>query len=185
MVDEAHAIGVFGPNGQGLLYDLEIQNQVFAQIVTFGKALGCHGAAILGNQKLKEFLVNFSRSFIYTTGLPPHSVATILAAYKELETEKTFKEILQQRITYFNIEVQTMGLESFFIPSTSAIHCCLIEGNEKVKKIAFQIQEKGFNVKAILSPTVQQGQERLRICLHNYNTKEEIKQLLSILKSFI
>lgn len=183
VVDEAHAIGVFGADGQGLVFDLGLQNQIFAQIVTFGKAMGCHGAAILGNEKLKEFLVNFSRSFIYTTGLPPHSLATILAAYQELVEEKTSKEKLQQRIAYFNTEVQTLGLASFFIPSTSAIHCCLIQGNENVKKIAYQIQEKGFNVKAILSPTVPQDQERLRICLHSYNTKEEIKNLLSILKT--
>lgn len=185
VVDEAHAIGVFGADGQGLVFDLGLQNQIFAQIVTFGKAMGCHGAAILGNEKLIEFLVNFSRSFIYTTGLPPHSLATILAAYQELVEEKTSKEKLQQRIAYFNTEVQRLGLASFFIPSTSAIHCCLIQGNENVKKIAYQIQEKGFNVKAILSPTVPQGQERLRFCLHSYTTEEEIRKLLIKFKAIL
>src|SRR5690606_16899740 len=84
MVDEAHAVGVFGKNGIGLLQEMGIQDKVFARIITFGKALGCHGAAVLGNMELKDYLVNFARSFIYTTALPPHSLATILSAYNEL-----------------------------------------------------------------------------------------------------
>ena len=183
VVDEAHAIGVFGIDGQGLLFDLGIQNQVFAQIVTYGKAMGCHGAAILGSEALKEFLINFSRSFIYTTGLPPHSVATILAAYQELTQEKSSREKLQQLISYIHGEVKNQGLEAVFIPSNSAIHCCLIPNADKVKKVAKNLEKKGYNVKAILSPTVPLGQERLRICLHSYNTIEEIKNLLSILKT--
>ena len=82
VVDEAHALGVFGSaeisGGEGLVQMLGIQNQVFARIMTFGKGLGCHGAAILGTEELKSYLINFARSFIYTTGLPPHSIATIL-----------------------------------------------------------------------------------------------------------
>lgn len=183
VVDEAHAIGVFGVDGQGLLFDLGIQNQVFAQIVTYGKAMGCHGAAILGSEALKEFLVNFSRSFIYTTGLPPHSVATIMAAYQELTLEKSSRENLQQLISYIHDEVKKQGLETVFIPNNSAIHCCLIPNADKVKKVAKNLEKKGYNVKAILSPTVPLGQERLRICLHSYNTIEEIKNLLSILKT--
>ncbi|SMC43470.1 8-amino-7-oxononanoate synthase [Cellulophaga tyrosinoxydans] len=183
VVDEAHAIGVFGFDGQGLLFDLGIQNQVFAQIITYGKAMGCHGAAILGSDALKEFLINFSRSFIYTTGLPPHSVATIMAAYQELTQEKSSREKLQQLISYIHGEVKNQGLETVFIPSNSAIHCCLIPNADKVKKVAKNLEKKGYNVKAILSPTVPLGQERLRICLHSYNTIEEIKNLLSILKT--
>lgn len=185
VVDEAHAIGVFGKKGQGLLHELGLHNQVFAHIVTYGKAMGCHGAAILGSQKLKEYLVNFARSFIYTTGLPPHSIATILAAYKELAEKKKSVEKLHQLIAYFNSEVRKLGLEPFFIPSTSAIHCCLIKGSESVKKIDYQLQEVGFNVKAILSPTVPQGQERLRFCLHSYTTEEEIRKLLIKFKAIL
>ena len=86
IIDEAHATGVFGHHGEGLVQELGIEEQVFARIHTFGKGLGCHGAAILGSSELRDFLINFSRSFIYTTALPPHSVATILAALKFLET---------------------------------------------------------------------------------------------------
>ncbi|QWX83307.1 pyridoxal phosphate-dependent aminotransferase family protein [Cellulophaga sp. HaHaR_3_176] len=186
IIDEAHAIGVFGENGEGLVSELGIQNQVFARIITFGKAMGCHGAAVLGSEKLKNFLINFARSFIYTTGLPPHSVATIGVAYVELHTKhenlKPARVELLDNIKYFNEQVEFLNLSSFFISSASAIHCCVISGNKEVKQIAEDIQEKGFNVKAILSPTVSIGQERIRFCLHSYNTKKEIFEVLSYLK---
>ena len=71
IIDEAHAFGVFGKKGHGLVQDLGIENKIFVRLVTYGKALGCHGGAILGSTALKEYLVNFSRAFIYTTGLSP------------------------------------------------------------------------------------------------------------------
>jgi 8-amino-7-oxononanoate synthase len=78
-----------------------------------------------------------------------------------------------------------LGLKALFVRSKSAIQSAIIPGNEMVKNIAQQLQNKGFDVKAILSPTVPEGQERLRICLHNYNSKEEISEVLSILTSLI
>ena len=76
-------------------------------------------------------------------------------------------------------------MKALFVRSKSAIQSAIIPGNEMVKNIAQQLQNKGFDVKAILSPTVPEGQERLRICLHNYNSKEEISEVLSILTSLI
>jgi 8-amino-7-oxononanoate synthase len=185
VIDEAHALGVFGLNGQGFVQELQQQNKIFARIVTFGKGLGCHGAAILGSQDLKDYLVNFARSFIYTTGLSPHSVATILVAYQALENNTIEIKKLRENIIHFNQEKQMLGLKPIFVRSKSAIQSAIIQGNENVKKIANQIQEKGFDVKAILSPTVPEGQERLRICLHSYNTKEEILKLLKLLSQYI
>lgn len=188
IVDEAHASGVFGEKGQGLVQELEIQDRIFARIVTFGKALGCHGAAILGSRELKEYLINFSRSFIYTTALPPHSVACILEAYNSLETsESTNSEVvkLQQNIRSFQKEILKKGLKPYFIKSDSAIHCCIIPGNDAVKKLAHKIQIEGFDVKPIRSPTVPKGKERLRICLHSFNTKEDIQNLVKLLATFI
>ncbi len=185
VVDEAHALGVFGQNGQGVIQMLHLQDFVFARIVTFGKGLGCHGAAILGNQKLSDYLVNFARSFIYTTGLSPHSVATILVAYQHLETEKIALENLRENIIHFNQEKNLLGLKPIFVRSKSAIQCAIIPGNENVKTIANQLQEKGFDVKAILSPTVPEGQERLRFCLHSFNSKEEISEVLKLLSALV
>ena len=185
VIDEAHALGVFGEYGQGLVQELNLHDKVFARIMTFGKGLGCHGAAILGSRDLKSYLINFARSFIYTTGLSPHSVATILIAYRYLEAKRQAIEKLRGNIIHFNQEKQLLGLKPLFVRSKSAIQSAIIPGNEKVKSIAKQIQEKGFDVKAILSPTVPEGQERLRFCLHSFNSKEEITEVLALLSKFV
>ncbi len=185
VVDEAHALGVFGEKGEGLIQSLGLQDKVFARIMTFGKGLGCHGAAVLGSQELKSYLVNFARSFIYTTGLSPHSVATILVAYQHLETERTAIDKLRENIIHFNQEKNLMGLKPMFVRSKSAIQSAIIPGNQNVKLIANQLQEKGFDVKAILSPTVPEGQERLRFCIHAFNSKEEISEVLGLLSTFV
>ena len=185
VVDEAHALGVFGNSGEGLIQLLGLQDPIFARIITFGKGLGCHGAAILGSQKLVDYLVNFARSFIYTTGLSPHSVATILVAYQHLQTEKEALQKLRENIIHFNQEKKQLGLNPLFVRSKSAIQSAIIPGNKKVKTIASQLQEKGFDVKAILSPTVPEGQERLRFCLHSYNSKEEISEVLQLLATLL
>ena len=185
VIDEAHALGVFGVCGEGLVQMLGLQDAVFARIVTFGKGLGCHGAAIIGCNELKKYLVNFARSFIYTTGLSPHAVATILVAYQHLEIEKKALEQLRNTIIHFNQEKNILGLKPLFVRSKSAIQSAIIPGNQNVKSIANQLQEKGFDVKAILSPTVPEGQERLRFCLHSYNSKEEISEVLGLLSTFV
>jgi 8-amino-7-oxononanoate synthase len=189
VVDEAHALGVFGDpeisGGEGLVQMLDLQDEVFARIMTFGKGLGCHGAAILGSQKLIDYLVNFARSFIYTTGLSPHSIATILIAYQHLKNEKVAVQKLRENVIHFNQEKNQLGLNPLFVRSKSAIQSAIIPGNQKVKNSARQIQDKGFDVKAILSPTVPEGQERLRFCLHSYNSKEEISEVLQLLATLL
>lgn len=185
VIDEAHALGVFGSTGEGLVQMLGLQDQIFARIMTFGKGLGCHGAAILGSEELRDYLVNFSRSFIYTTGLSPHSVVTILMGYHYLDKEKQNIELLRGNIIHFNQEKNVLGLKQLFVRSKSAIQSAIIPGNERVKSIANQLQEKGFDVKAILSPTVPEGQERLRFCLHSFNSKEEISEVLRFLSTFV
>jgi len=198
MVDEAHAVGVFGKNGIGLLQEMGIQDKVFARIITFGKALGCHGAAVLGNMELKDYLVNFARSFIYTTALPPHSLATILSAYNELHIisevyptlnvdPKTKSSLgkLRENIDHFNNGLEALSLKQYFIKSNSAIQCCIIPGNTRVKNIAKHLRKKGFDVKPILSPTVPENMERLRFCIHSFNSKKEISDVLEQLATFV
>ncbi len=184
VVDEAHAIGVFGQQGVGLLQELGVETQVFARIYTFGKGLGCHGAAILGSAVLRSYLINFARSFIYTTGLSPHAVATIATAYTALQTTPAVQQ-LRDNIQFFNEQLAQHGLDQIFIPSTTAIHCCVLSGNDTVKRIATVVQQAGFEVKPILSPTVPVGQERLRFCLHAYNSTTEIAEVLALLATFV
>ncbi len=182
IIDEAHALGVFGKNGEGLVQHLNIENDIFARIITFGKALGCHGAAILGSKILKQYLVNFCRSFIYTTALPPHSVAAIKASYAQLYSEEN-RIALTTNIEVFKQEVKNNNLQSIFIDSNSAIHCCVVSGNDRVKSISNQLQAKGFDIKPILSPTVPKQEERIRFCLHAYNTKNDILTVINALKT--
>jgi len=180
IVDEAHAVGVFN---DGLVQQLNLQNEVFARIITFGKAMGCHGAAILGSKELQSYLVNFARSFIYTTGLPPHSLATIQCSYNEMLKQHKNQAKLQENIHHFIQEVKRLGLN--FIPSCSAIHCCIVSGNKNIKSVSKKLHQKGFEVKAILSPTVPEHKERLRFCLHSYNSTKEISEVLRLLSIFV
>lgn len=184
VVDEAHSLGVFGEKGEGLVQSQNLHDQIFARIMTFGKGLGCHGAAILGSNSLKEYLVNFARSFIYTTGLSPHAVATIFIAYQYLNQSCELKK-LKENINFFNQQKQLLGVKPLFVYSKSAIHSAIIPGNEKVKNIASQLQEKGYEVKAILSPTVPEGQERLRFCLHSFNKEEDMNDVLTELSKLV
>ena len=104
--------------------------------------------------------------------------AGLLSARNEIEK-------LRDNIIHFNQEKNLLGLKPMFVRSKSAIQSAIIPGNEKVKSIAVKFQDKGFDVKPILSPTVPEGQERLRFCLHSFNSKEEITEVLGLLSTFV
>ncbi|TRZ45815.1 aminotransferase class I/II-fold pyridoxal phosphate-dependent enzyme [Robertkochia solimangrovi] len=183
IVDEAHAVGVCGKDFKGLTYDNEAVD-VFIRIVTFGKGMGCHGAAILGSEELKSFMVNYTRSFIYTTALSPHAVAGIIAAHKFFErSEAAFK--LQSVIDEFRELAAVIGVNENLLASKSAIQGILVPGNEEVRAVAQVLNNNGLIVKAIMSPTVAKGQERIRICLHSFNSLREIEVLLNLLAKFV
>ena len=184
IVDEAHATGVIGDNGKGLVQKMGLTDRVFARIHTFGKALGAHGAVVLGPKKLMDFLTNFSRTFIYTTALPPHSIATIMAAYEEMKNTRAI-QALHQNIRLFKAQIIENQLNSLFIQSDSAIQSCVIPGNKRIKTIAKALNDAGFDVKPILAPTVPENKERLRFCLHSFNTENSINIALHFLSEWI
>jgi 8-amino-7-oxononanoate synthase len=181
IVDEAHANGVFGDNGEGLVVKHNLQDDVYACIYTFGKALGLHGAVVTGSNSLRDFLINYARAFIYTTALPPHTYLQIQQAYKLLPTADRKK--LAGLINYFRTSIQQLKNISF-IESGSPIQAIIIADNFKAKELAKHLNEKGFFIKAILSPTVPAGTERLRICLHTFNTTGQIDLLINEIKNF-
>lgn len=180
IVDEAHAIGVFGNQGRGLCNALGIEKQCFARIYTYGKAMGCHGAAIAGDEILKSYLVNFSRPFIYTTALPYHSIEAILHAY-QLLIETNEKDVLQSNIAYLSTKASKI---KNYNNSQSAISCFITGSNEGADRLEKELAEKNIYAKSIKSPTVKEGTERVRFCLHSYNTKQEIDLLVEILEQF-
>jgi 8-amino-7-oxononanoate synthase len=173
IVDEAHAIGVFG---KGLCEGRE--EEFFARVYTYGKAMGCHGAAVLGSADLRNYLINFARSFIYTTALPEHAIATISNAYDLLQ-ENEQQTHLRENIIYFLEKIK--GINGF-IKSRSAIQCMVLGSNEKVAALELKLKKANIDAKAVKSPTVKEGSERIRFCLHAYNTKQEIDNLIKLLK---
>jgi len=180
IVDEAHAVGLYGLG----LVDKEIKDRVFARVVTFGKALGCHGAVVLGSQLLKDYLVNFARSFIYTTGPTLHQLASIKVALELLMHSSAVIESLKDNITLFKQNLHPAA-KNMLIFSNSAVQCVLCNNNETAKQMAAGLQNAGLDVRAILSPTVPAGGERIRICLHSFNTPVEIYLLTNFINNFI
>ncbi len=178
IVDEAHAIGVFGDQGRGIVDELNLNSKVFARIVTFGKALGVHGAAILGSSELRTYLINYARSFIYTTAPSFITNLAIKSSYNYLQS-KNHQQDLYDRIEHFRSELQTT---ENLIKSRSGIQVLLVPGNAQVKELASKLQQTGFDVRPILNPTVPPGSERLRICLHNHNSISEIEELCNTIK---
>jgi 8-amino-7-oxononanoate synthase len=177
IVDEAHATGVFGKQGSGLCNELNIEDKCFARMHTFGKALGVHGAIVLGSVELRNYLINFSRSFIYTTALAPHAYAAIDAAYECLQSSNQI-EVLKQRIQQFNSLVKN---DNRFVATPSAIQCFMVNGNDAATQASEYLKTKGMDVRAIKNPTVKAGTERLRICLHSFNSEEQIRDLVKSL----
>jgi len=183
VVDEAHGLGVLGTGGRGLVHDLGLAQNVLATIYTFGKALGCHGAAVVGSPILKEYLLNYARPLIYSTSLPPHSLACIGCGYARLETHADhLQEIIHQHVaTFSQAFIEAMGssakAKEILLPSSSPVQGVLVPGSAAVVSLANYLKDQGFNVLPIRAPTVAEGQERLRICLHAYNTEDEVRAL--------
>ncbi|MFY7900102.1 MAG: aminotransferase class I/II-fold pyridoxal phosphate-dependent enzyme [Chitinophagaceae bacterium] len=178
IIDEAHATGVVGEKGEGLVQHLQYQDWVFARIHTFGKACGTHGAVILGSHNLRNYLINFARSFIYSTALPPHTIATIQKSYQTFPNMHSERNHLQSLILHF----QQTELNYEKLISFTPIQIVMVNGNDAVKKLADTIQQKGMDVRPILYPTVPKNKERLRIVLHSFNTINELNTLIAVLQ---
>ncbi len=170
IVDEAHAVGVLGPQGKGLVAQENLQDKIFACMIAFGKAVGAHGAAILGSKLLKTTLLNQARPLIYTTALPLPLLAAIECSYAK------FPGMQKQRTQLKNLS-NNLGFSSH-------IHPFFVIGNSKARLASQSLAHRGFDVRPILSPTVRTGQERLRFTLHSYNSIEEAQQCVHQIKEW-
>lgn len=182
IVDEAHSTGVFGLEGRGLVHKYGLQNRVFARTVTFGKAIGVHGAIVVGSKPLRDYLINFARSFVYSTAGSFYTHLSVKMAYQFLKAED-YPKLIAAKINIF--KKHTSDISKNFIRSHSAIQSMIIGGNEQTRAAAQSLRNDGFDIRPILSPTVQTGKERLRICLHIFNTDDEIVKLANNLKSLV
>lgn len=178
IVDEAHSVGLYGDKGSGLVNELNLEKHVFARVIAYGKAFGFHGAAILGSNLLRNYLINFCRSFIYTTAISNSDVHKLNRLYDELILADDERQDLFKKVKLIQDLLKSDK------SSTSPIVSYLIPGNSEVKACSNYLQEKGFDVRPIMSPTVNKGEERLRICVHVYNTDEEIRRLCQLLLDY-
>lgn len=178
ILDEAHTTGVRGPDGAGSCVEKSLHDKVEIRVYTFGKGMGVCGACVAGSNELISYLINFARPFIYTTAPSQYAVASIGCAFDFLSANMHLQQILKDKIGHF-----TRGADGLpnHTNSSSAIQTFVIPGNTAVRNTARHLQEQGFDVRPILSPTVPKGSERLRISLHTFNSDEEILSLTEAL----
>lgn len=184
VVDEAHTNGIYGPSGEGLVSELGLEEAVFARILTFGKALGSQGAAVVGAAVLRDYLLSFSRPFIYTTALPPLTVTGLAAAYELLPSLVEERTQLFALSDYLKAQLNAiLGLR--VPPESHVIHPVFFSQNPgptRVRQVAAAAQAAGFDVRPIVSPTVPVGTERLRLIVHSYNSEAQIDALTEALR---
>ncbi|KAF9158164.1 hypothetical protein DFQ27_009295 [Actinomortierella ambigua] len=185
VVDEAHATGVFGKNGRGVVNEMGLENRIFARLHTFSKALASNGAALVGPKILREYLINYARPLIYSTFTSFSNLASVRSAYQMMIDGDTVElvENLKDLIAYFRTHIQIP--EHMLLPSSSPIQGIVMDGNAKVNALSQCLIEAGLNVKPIRFPTVPKGKERVRICLHSHNTREQIDRLIAIAQAWI
>jgi 8-amino-7-oxononanoate synthase len=175
MVDEAHATGVFGPNGGGLCEAKGVVPDV--RIGTLSKALGSAGAWVAGASDVVELVLNRARSFVFSTGLPPATCAVGQAAVELVQRDGPRRQRLWQ-----NTERLAARLG---VPATSPIFTVVLGEPEAALGASKQLEAQGLLVKAIRPPTVPKGTSRLRISLSAAHTEEEIDQLGAALVPFL
>ncbi len=182
LVDEAHALGTVGNKGEGLVQLLSLESKITARVFTFGKALGCDGAVVLGSDNLRNYLINTCRSFIYSTAPSPLKIESIHYQWNKLTSTFSLNEHSQHLKKHLLKKIE--GKLEVKTGEFGNIVMVIIKGNEYVKKASNYLNSKGMDVRAILSPTVPEGSERLRICIHEFNTLEEIDLLANELINF-
>ncbi len=171
IIDQAHSVGLTNPQDYAS----------HTRVVTFGKAFGTNGAAILCSKELKQFLINFSRPFIYSTAPSEGFVSNIEQAYNLIKESKSLNNKLKQLVCYWNTK-KPRSLK--WINSNSQIQSLLVPGNKKVTELAEFLISNGMLCLPIKSPTVQLGHERIRFCIHSYNSEDEIDLLFYNLQTW-
>ncbi|MFZ4403920.1 MAG: aminotransferase class I/II-fold pyridoxal phosphate-dependent enzyme [Pseudobdellovibrionaceae bacterium] len=171
IVDEAHATGVYGTQGLGMMEDLSYNIEKTIVIHTCGKALGCYGAFITSSQTVRNLMINKARSFIYSTALPPLILAQICLSFEYLLQNPDLRGQLSKNIDYAHRLFKAADINI----SGHHIAPILYPGNKQVLVAAEKLQHAGLNIKAIRSPTVREGSERLRVTFKSFHTQEQIR----------
>jgi 8-amino-7-oxononanoate synthase len=154
-------------------------------VYTFGKAMGCHGAVVCGSQVLIDYLVNYARSFIYTTAFPFEQLVTVQVVHEFCATADQERKQALDLVQYFKRKVQTNKWipSAALLESDSPIQGVVFEGNHEVLHAAKEMIAMGIRVIPIRSPTVPKGSERFRIVIHANNSEQEIDALITALEA--
>ena len=181
MVDDAHATGVFGKEGRGTTEHFHLSsNEIDVQMGTLGKALGSFGAYIAGREKLIDYLTNRSRSFIYTTGLPPAILAASLAAIELIQSKPDLRKKLWKNVDYFKNGLQKRGFKNIY--TESQIIPIIIGSSKKVVMASKYLFDRGVFVVGIRPPSVPRKKERLRITIMASHTKNDLDYALDTMQ---
>jgi glycine C-acetyltransferase len=180
MVDEAHATGVYEPNGAGVVAKLGLGERVLVQMGTLGKALGGFGAYVAGGKPLRELLINRCRSFIFTTSLPPAVMAMGIAAIDLIEREPERRQALRNNCRLLRDGLESLGCS--LGTSRSQILPLMIGDATRCMKLSEDLLQRGVFAQGIRPPTVPVGTSRLRITLMATHTPAQIDQALTVFK---
>jgi 8-amino-7-oxononanoate synthase len=183
MLDEAHAVGVIGPNGRGLAAAESVSEDVDIQMGTLSKALGASGGYICGSRNLIEWLINRARSFMYSTAPPPGVAAGALVAVDFLSSSEGEERrlLLWKKIRLMQEVIPTSGLNKKDAPA-GAIFPWIVGDEQATLDLASALQNEGFLVPAIRYPTVAKGSARLRITVTAAHQEDQIRSLCEAIK---
>jgi 8-amino-7-oxononanoate synthase len=176
MVDEAHATGIFGANGAGVVAKLGLAERVMVQMGTLGKALGGFGAYVAASRAIRDLLINCCRSFIFTTALPPAVMAMALAAIDLVTQEPQRRDRLWANCRQMREGLTQMGFQ--LGPSKSPILPLIVGDATKCMEFSERLLQRGVFAQGIRPPTVPPGTSRLRITLMATHTREQIERAL-------
>jgi len=174
LVDDAHGIGVIGEEGRGSCYQQQVKPDLL--VVTFGKAFGASGAAVLCSESMADYLLQFARHLIYSTAMPPAQAYALSAALSVIRAEDSRRSQLNANIARFRAGASQLPLK--LMASHTAIQPLIVGENEAAVSLASTLRERGFWLTAIRPPTVPQGTARLRVTLTASHTFEDIDRLL-------
>ncbi|MBD2782612.1 8-amino-7-oxononanoate synthase [Xenorhabdus szentirmaii] len=177
MVDDAHGIGIMGDEGRGSCWAQNVKPEIL--VVTFGKAFGLSGAAVLCNEQTAEYLIQYARHLIYSTTMPAAQAVALSEAVRQVRAGNALRNALQNNIRYFRHEAQHLPFE--LMASETAIQPLIIGDNARCIALSHSLKQKRVWVKAILPPTVPSDSARLRITLTASHTKQDIDALLEAL----
>ncbi|MGA1192387.1 MAG: aminotransferase class I/II-fold pyridoxal phosphate-dependent enzyme [Bdellovibrionota bacterium] len=188
VVDEAHAVGVYGTAGDGMTAHMDLTDRVLARVCGWGKAHGCQGATIVTTTQLRDFLINFSRPFIYSTGISPLLVLTAQCSYQIIQKAAAERTKLFHLITTWNeksISEEIIRSQNLSPIQTLQFDEMTERNTDRLRELVVYLQEHHFHIVPIYPPTVPRGGERIRISLHNFNSFEEVSTLIQLSEGFV